>query len=172
MSECVCHFFPTFCKKGWVCILTSLLWSVRQSLHSYEPKWFFIKYGSLLMSMVSKANWRSRSLLSRLLSEVEATPPLPVLPPARCWKSIFAAFSDTPSTQKHSRHSTHSRDPSQVPVEVNSSLLLNVKHFGQTIWYPAWNDPYVKDPLWIICFSVYTLLTQYWLLVQLLVLLI
>ena len=85
----------------WVWILTSLLWRVRQSLHSYEPKWFFIKYGSLLMSMVSRANWRSRSRLSRLLSEVEATPPLPVLPPARCWKSIFAGFFS--NTHKYSK---------------------------------------------------------------------
>lgn len=73
-----------------MCFLTSLLWSVKQSLHSYDPKWFFIKYGSLLMSMVSRASCRNRSRLSRLLSEADATPPLPVLPPARCWKSIFA----------------------------------------------------------------------------------
>lgn len=44
------------------------------------------------MSMVSKASCRSRSRRSRLLSEVEATPPLPVFPPARCWKSIFAVW--------------------------------------------------------------------------------
>lgn len=42
----------------------------------------------MLMSMVSRASWRSRSRRSRLLSEAEATPPLPVFPPGRCWKSM------------------------------------------------------------------------------------
>lgn len=51
-----------------------------------------MKYGSLLMSMVSRASCRRRSLRSRLLSEEEATPPLPVLPPGRCWKSMVTAL--------------------------------------------------------------------------------
>ncbi len=42
------------------------------------------------MSMVSKASCRSRSRRSRLLSDEEATPPLPVFPPALCWKSMMA----------------------------------------------------------------------------------
>lgn len=44
---------------------------------------------TLLMSMVSKASCRSLSRRSRLLSEAEATPPLPVFPPGRCWKSMM-----------------------------------------------------------------------------------
>lgn len=44
------------------------------------------------MSMVSRASCRRRSLRSRLLSEEEATPPLPVLPPGRCWKSMVRAL--------------------------------------------------------------------------------
>lgn len=44
-----------------------------------------------MMSMVSRASCRRRSRRSRLLSEEEATPPLPVLPPGRCWKSIAGA---------------------------------------------------------------------------------
>lgn len=52
-----------------------------------------MKYGSLLMSMVSKASCRSRSRRSRLLSDEEATPPLPVFPPALCWKSMMADAS-------------------------------------------------------------------------------
>lgn len=47
---------------------------------------------TLLMSMVSRASCRRRSLRSRLLSEEEATPPLPVLPPGRCWKSMMLAL--------------------------------------------------------------------------------
>lgn len=47
---------------------------------------------TLLMSMVSKASCRRRSLRSRLLSEEEATPPLPVLPPGLCWKSMVKAW--------------------------------------------------------------------------------
>lgn len=47
---------------------------------------------TLLMSMVSRASCRRRSLRSRLLSEEEATPPLPVLPPGRCWKSMVRAL--------------------------------------------------------------------------------
>ena len=39
-------------------------------------------------SIVSRASFRRRSFLSLLLSENPATPPPPVLPPARCWKSI------------------------------------------------------------------------------------
>jgi hypothetical protein len=39
-------------------------------------------------SIVSKANSLRRSLLSLLASDSEATPPEPVFPPARCWKSI------------------------------------------------------------------------------------
>lgn len=31
--------------------LTSLLCSVRHNLHSYEPRWFFIKYGSWKITM-------------------------------------------------------------------------------------------------------------------------
>lgn len=49
-------------------------------------------YLTLLMSMVSRASCRRRSLRSRLLSEEEATPPLPVLPPGRCWKSMMRAL--------------------------------------------------------------------------------
>lgn len=56
---------------------------VSSFLHTQRPRL------TLLMSMVSKANCRSLSLRSRLLSEAEATPPLPVLPPGRCWKSMM-----------------------------------------------------------------------------------
>lgn len=55
---------------------------------------------TLLMSMVSRASCRSRSLRSRLLSEAEATPPLPVLPPGRCWKSMVQVWA------RHSRGET------------------------------------------------------------------
>lgn len=60
------------------------------------------------MSMVSSASWRNRSRLSRLLSEAEATPPLPVFPPARCWKSIFARWwtQTLRHTWKSSQHWT------------------------------------------------------------------
>ena len=44
--------------------------------------------GTFARSMVSRASFRRRSFLSLLLSENPATPPPPVLPPARCWKSI------------------------------------------------------------------------------------
>lgn len=47
---------------------------------------------TLLMSMVSRASCLRRSLRSRLLSEEEATPPLPVLPPGLCWKSMVQAW--------------------------------------------------------------------------------
>lgn len=46
---------------------------------------------TLLRSMVSKASCLSLSLRSLFDSEAEATPPTPVLPPARCWKSMFAS---------------------------------------------------------------------------------
>ena len=42
--------------------------------------------------MVSKASCLNLSLLSLLVSEAEATPPVPVLPPARFWKSIAVDY--------------------------------------------------------------------------------
>lgn len=47
---------------------------------------------TLFRSIVSKASCLRRSRRSRLDSEAEATPPVPVLPPALFWKSMVQPF--------------------------------------------------------------------------------
>jgi len=47
---------------------------------------------TLFRSIVSNASWRSLSRLSRFASDADATPPTPVLPPGRCWKSILQLY--------------------------------------------------------------------------------
>ena len=62
---------------------------VRHNLHSYDPKWFRMKYGSLLRSIVSRANRRKRSRRSSAVCDADANPPAPTFEPPRPSNDIF-----------------------------------------------------------------------------------
>ena len=58
-------------------------------MHSYDPKWFRMKYGSLLRSIVSRANRRKRSRRSSAVCDADANPPAPTFEPPRPSNDIF-----------------------------------------------------------------------------------
>lgn len=85
---------------------------------------------TLLRSIVSKASCLSLSLRSLFDSEAEATPPTPVLPPARCWKSMFASFFYTtiksPSTPIYLQGDNIKK--LEIKVHINSIISSDNYH--------------------------------------------
>ena len=68
-------------------------------MHSYDPKWFRMKYGSLLRSIVSRANRRKRSRRSSAVCDADANPPAPTFEPPRPSNDIFfCAMRETDAT--------------------------------------------------------------------------
>ena len=68
-------------------------------MHSYDPKWFRMKYGSLLRSIVSRANRRKRSRRSSAVCDADANPPAPTFEPPRPSNDIFfCAMCETDAT--------------------------------------------------------------------------
>ena len=67
-------------------------------MHSYDPKWFRMKYGSLLRSIVSRANRRKRSRRSSAVCDADANPPAPTFEPPRPSNDIFFVRCARPTT--------------------------------------------------------------------------
>ena len=93
--------------------------------------------GTLFISIVSRAKSLSLSLLSLLLSEPEATPPVPVLPPALFWKSIL-----TPQVPKNEINSLVKSNLKKtwLTLEYNNNVQMHEWHItsddSMTLWNP------------------------------------
>ena len=84
--------------------------------------------------MVSKASWRSRSRLSRFASEADATPPVPVLPPGRCWKSIFQLYLSVKKSMVNVYDSTqHKITGADVKHSKSASISYRTRSLGAEV---------------------------------------
>lgn len=91
------------------------------------------------MSMVSRANCRSRSLLSLFVSDHDATPPLPVLPPGRFWKSISYTFTFTKfSTKKICLKKTNIRYRLFLSKRNKQVFKLSITHPNTKLHLSRW----------------------------------